>query len=127
MSSWEPAEKHAFRLGERSFHIKCTQYLLSRLPFDIVILRGLRCLHPESRERESSSRDSRQLATKFPHVIQSQDVSALMDEYTLLQLKPIEVCSSSRSKDFGDIETGHTLLAEEKARLAGALEKVSKI
>ncbi|CAN8026599.1 unnamed protein product [Ixodes persulcatus] len=96
MSSWEPEEKHAFRLGARSFYIKCTQYLLSRLPFDNVILQGLRCLHPESRERESSSRDLRQLATKLPHVIQSQDVSALMDEYTLLQLEPIEVCSSSR-------------------------------
>ncbi|EEC07505.1 hypothetical protein IscW_ISCW005811 [Ixodes scapularis] len=96
MSSWEPAEKHAFRLGARSFYIKRTQYLLSWLPFDNAILQGLRCLHPESRERESSSRDLRQLATKLPHVIQSQDVSALMDEYALLQLEPIEVYSSSR-------------------------------
>ncbi|CAN7943345.1 unnamed protein product, partial [Ixodes hexagonus] len=95
MSSWEPAEKQSFRLGARSFYIKCTQYLLSRLPFDNVILQGLRCLHPESMENESS-RDLRQLATKLPQVIQPRDVSALMNEYTLLQLEPVEVCPSSR-------------------------------
>lgn len=96
MLSRTPAEKQAFRLGARGFYIKCTQYLLSRLPFDSAVLRSLRSVHPECKEKKSSFSNLRQLATKLPQMIPSHSVSAPMDEYTLLQVEPIKAGSSSR-------------------------------
>lgn len=92
MLSRTPAEKQAFRLGARGFHVKCTQYLLSRLPFDSAVLLSLRCLYPEC--KKSSFSDLRQLATKLPQAIPSRNVSAPMDKYTLLQVEPLKACSS---------------------------------
>lgn len=90
ISSWEAGDKRAFRLGARKFYIKCTEYLVSRLPFDNLLLKSLRFLKPESMKKESSCNDLRQLASGLPQVIQPCDVSALMDEYNLLRLRHIE-------------------------------------
>ncbi|XP_054928133.1 uncharacterized protein [Dermacentor andersoni] len=95
MSSWEAADKRAFRLGARKFYIKCTEYLVSRLPFGNLLLKSLRFLKPESVEKESSSSDLRQLASGLPQVIQPRDISALMDEYNLLRLQHIESNAST--------------------------------
>ncbi|KAL3226632.1 hypothetical protein MRX96_024832 [Rhipicephalus microplus] len=59
MSNWEPAEKRAFRLGARNFYLKATGYLLSRLPFQNMTLRSLRCFSPNAREEESSGSELR--------------------------------------------------------------------
>uniref|UniRef100_A0A224YZ19 Uncharacterized protein n=1 Tax=Rhipicephalus zambeziensis TaxID=60191 RepID=A0A224YZ19_9ACAR len=59
IASWESSVKQTFRLGARSFYVKCTEYLLSSLPLDNTNLQSLCCLHPEARERESSSSDLR--------------------------------------------------------------------
>nr|XP_037268146.1 uncharacterized protein LOC119159479 [Rhipicephalus microplus] len=95
MASWEAAEKRAFRLGARSFYIKCTEYLLSRLPLDNTNLESLRCLHPDAQGRETSACDLRLLAARLPQVIEASKISALMDEFTLFQLEPIETFSLS--------------------------------
>ncbi|KAL3228236.1 hypothetical protein MRX96_048683 [Rhipicephalus microplus] len=93
--SWEAAEKRAFRLGARSFYIKCTEYLLSRLPLDNTNLESLRCLHPDAQGRETSACDLRLLAARLPQVIEASKISALMDEFTFFQLEPIETFSLS--------------------------------
>ncbi|KAL1426107.1 hypothetical protein MTO96_018580 [Rhipicephalus appendiculatus] len=90
MSNWEPAEKRAFRLGARNFYLKATDYLLSRLPFQNMTLRSLRCLSPNAREEESSGPELRCLAMKLPQVIQPGEISILMDEYTVFQLDTLE-------------------------------------
>ncbi|XP_070379490.1 uncharacterized protein [Dermacentor albipictus] len=90
MSQWEPAEKKAFRLGARSFYLKATEHLLSRLPFENMALRSLRCLSPKAREEESSEAEMRCLAAKLPQVIQPSEISTLMDEYTVFQLETVE-------------------------------------
>lgn len=90
MASWEAAEKRAFRLGARSFYIKCTEYLLSRLPLDNTNLESLRCLNPDAQGRDTSATDLRLLAARLPQVIEASKISALMDEHTLFQLEPTE-------------------------------------
>lgn len=39
ISDWTAKEKKLFRLGARSFYMKATSYLLSKLPYDNVVMR----------------------------------------------------------------------------------------
>ncbi|KAH9378025.1 hypothetical protein HPB48_022696 [Haemaphysalis longicornis] len=85
MSDWEPAEE-GFSVGCQKFLPKGTDYLLSRLPFENVTLQSLRCLSPSAREKESSGTQLRRLTMKLPQVIQPDQISMLMDEYTVFRL-----------------------------------------
>lgn len=39
ISDWTAKEKKLFRLGARSFYMKAASYLLSKLPYDNVVMR----------------------------------------------------------------------------------------
>ncbi|KAH6919543.1 hypothetical protein HPB50_029459 [Hyalomma asiaticum] len=60
------------------------KYLLSRLPFGNQVLKDLKSLHPSAVKEESAIVALRNLAQQVPEVVPPQEVSALMDELTLL-------------------------------------------
>lgn len=83
INSFTPEEKKMFRLGARSFYIQVAKYLLSRLPFGNQVLKDLKSLHP-SAVKEESAIVALSSVTEVPEVVPPQEVSALMDELTLL-------------------------------------------
>ncbi|KAL1438379.1 hypothetical protein MTO96_047997 [Rhipicephalus appendiculatus] len=90
ISGWSAEEKKLFRLGARSFYIKCASYLLSTLPLDNIVLRDLGCLQPNVIQEESSVVAFRNLAQQVPQVITPQEISALMDELALISTEKLQ-------------------------------------
>lgn len=90
IAEWSAEEKKLFRLGARSFYIKCATYLLSTLPLDNIVLRDLRCLRPDIIHEESSVVAFRNLAQHVPQVIPPQAMSGLMDELALVSTEKLE-------------------------------------
>lgn len=84
INSFTPEEKKMFRIGARSFYIHVAKYLLSRLPFGNQVLKDLKSIHPSAVKEESAIVALRNLAQQVPEVVPPQEVSALMDELTLL-------------------------------------------
>lgn len=96
MVSWSAEEKAAFRLGARTFYMKCARYLLKQLPLKNSVLMHLSCLEPHASVSESSRESFRQLAKYAPQVIPSSDVSSLLDEVTEFCLEPLPAALDGR-------------------------------
>lgn len=62
---------------------------MTKLPLQNLTLRHLRCLRPDRGASESLRESFRYLAKCAPQVIQSNQVSCLLDEVTLLSLEPL--------------------------------------
>lgn len=89
ISDWTAEEKKLFRLGARSFYMKAVSYLISKLPFDNVVLRDFKFLHPSIIQEEASVVALRNLAQQVPQVIAPTQVSTLMDEFTLISTEAL--------------------------------------
>lgn len=96
MVSWSANEKAAFRLGARTFYMKCARYLLKQLPLKNSVLMHLSGLEPSASVSESSRESFRELAKYAPQVILSSDVSSLLDEVTEFCLEPLPATVDGR-------------------------------
>lgn len=102
MASASVSDKSKIRLGARSFYRACTKYLIKKLPLENKLLQHLKILQPSNRQSDGAVNSVRALASMIPSVISPQNVSALTDEWIMLQaetLQPVSLPLSPKHDD----------------------------
>lgn len=98
MKTWGPQEKKAFRTGAQAFYIATAKHLLKQLPLDNKLLMHLRFLNPcLTLGMEETTQSLKYVAACVPHIIKTEQVALLVDEWHSLHCKPAVEGTSSRT------------------------------
>lgn len=97
IQSWSPEEKKSFKVRARAFYIATARHLLKQLPLDNKLLFHLRFLDPAlPLVVEETVKSIKYVAASVPHMIKSEQVASLVDEWHCLHCKsPDEGAASS--------------------------------
>lgn len=103
-------KRKRIRLGARSFYINVTKYLIKKLPLKNKLLKNLKCLHPLYIIEPQSLQCIKSVASSFPFVVASSEISKLVDEWICLQtedlksLQCVEKCYEESGSELDESE-----------------------